>query len=520
MISSVTADFQQADIREQLAPLWARKLLIAAIVVLSTIATYAFYTSQPKVYTASTQLFLNPSQVETLITGVASAPGSDRAAGNIAELARTRAVAELAAEKLPDNRTPAEILAAVSVAAKPGSDFILVSSNDQDPARAAATANAFTDAFARSRTQGFRSQVSEAVTQTRRQLAALGSSSSPQREAVKDRLARLTGFLAAPSGDVRQLDPAAVPQAPVSPTPVRNAIFAAAISLVLAIFAAYGLTRFDLRIRHLSDIQAAYAVPVLAAIPRLTPTRSGNPTSADPAAQEPLRSLQTSLRLASLDSAIKTILVTSAVPGEGKSTLVRNLALVQRDEGARVVIVEADLRRPVLRSWFKLNSNEGLTDMLAGQTTLADALQRVAPDPAVAVSEDKSGTVATLARTGELSILTSGPTPANPSVVLATEHTAQLIKDLGESFTYVLIDAPPLLPVSDALPLLGLVDGVIIVSRLGITQRAAAKRLMELLGRVPDANILGVVANDVVADELYGTYVYAYTAPKRRRSEA
>lgn len=501
--------------RELFAPLWARKLLIAAVVALSTCGAYAYYAAQPKVYSASTQLFLNPSQVQAVLTGVAGAPGSDRAASNVAALARTRAVARIAAQQLKDARSPAEILDAVTITAAPGTDFISVESTDRDPARAADTANAFAEAFERSRTDGFRVEVTEAAKQTRRQLAALGFQASPQREAVKDRLAQLSGFLASPSGDVRQLDPAAVPAAPISPKPARNALFAAAISLVLAIFAAYALSRLDVRIRHLVDIQESYALPLLAAIPRLPASRNKITGAVDAAAQEPLRSLQTSLRLARLESSVKTILVTSAVPGEGKSTLVRNLALVQRDEGARVVVVEADLRRPVLRSWFGLSDKHGMTDVLAGQTQLADALQVVTSAPSkaeTALAEDQ-GTIATLARIGELSVLTSGPTPTNPSVVLAGDETAELLKTLEADFTYVLIDAPPLLPVSDALPLLSLVDGVIIVTRMGTTHRTAAERLMELLSRVPDAKLLGVVANDVSEDEFHDSYAYSYTAP-------
>lgn len=487
---------------------------------MSTAATYGYYWSQPKKYAAATQMYLNASQISTLLTGVPSPPSSDRSAENLAELARTRAVASAAAQKLKDGRSADQILAAASVKATAGTDFLTVASTDRDPGRAAATANAFAAAFEETRTQEFRAQARQAADQGRRQLQALGTLPTPQREAVKQRLAQLDAFLATPSADVSQLDPALVPQVAIGPRPLRNSVFAAAISLVLAIFAAYGLARFDLRVRHLGDIEDAYSLPLLAAVPHLRPSKSADPTIVDPAAQEPLRSLQSALRLASLDGPVKTILVTSAVPGEGKSTLVRNLALVQRDEGVSVVVLEADLRRPVLRSWFKLPRGQGVTDVLAGQSSLTEALQSVVSKQAEPreVPAEQRGTIDTLARTGQLSILTSGPTPPNPSIVLADDQTAVMIKELAEQFNYVLIDAPPLLPVSDALPLLKLVDGVIIVSRLGITHRAAAKRLMALLDRVPDAKILGVVANDVVGDELYGTYNYSYAAPNGRRA--
>ncbi len=496
--------------------------MIAAVVVLATCAAYAYYDAQTRTYRASTKLFLNPSQVEALVTGVVSEPGSDRAAQNLAALAHTQGVAALVARRLRDGRSPDQILAVVRVTPAQGTDFLTISAKDEDPTRAARTANAFAAAFEASRTAGARRQVREAANQARRQLDALGSAPTTTREAVEDRLAQLEGFLASPLADVRRLDPAGVPRTPIAPKPVRNAIFAGTLALLLAVFAIYAFSRFDLRIRRVSDIEDAYALPLLTAIPHLQ-SKGRDATIVDAAAQEPLRSLQTALRLASLEGPVKTFLITSAVPCEGKSTLVRNLALVQRDEGARVVIVEADLRRPVLRSWFKLQHGEGLTDVIAGQTPLAQALQSIASTETAVPSAVPTGrrhTVETLTRLGELSVLTSGPKPPNPSIVLASDQAADVIKQLAATHTYVLIDAPPLLPVSDALPLLTLVDGVIIVSRIGTTHRTAAKRLMEMLERVPGAKILGIVANDVPEDEHLGTYAYSYGAFNGGRSKS
>jgi Mrp family chromosome partitioning ATPase len=188
--------------------------------------------------------------------------------------------------------------------------------------------------------------------------------------------------------------------------------------------------------------------------------------------------------------------------------------MVQSAAGERVIVVDADLRRPVLRDWFELSQAEGLTDVLAGGLTWREALQSVdsrEPTPAHGGKSSRSDGTETLVETGSLDVLVSGPTPPDPSAILASEKTTALLADLAANATYVLIDAPPILPVSDALSLLAAVDGVIVVSRIGSTQRAAARRLVEMLNRASATNVLGVVANDAPTDDLFGGYGYSYS---------
>jgi len=224
---------------------------------------------------------------------------------------------------------------------------------------------------------------------------------------------------------------------------------------------------------------------------------------------EPLRRLHGTLQLEHVGEqdqtrAPRTILFVSADAGDGKSTVAAGLALVQREAGLRVALVEADFRRPVLARLLAVNSPHGLADVLAGTQPLAGAMQqveRVSPVlDAAAATEAGAGSVATLVGTsdvGSLSVLVGGTSVSNPPALLARPAMTELLRSLSYEYDYVLIDAPPPLQVSDVLPLLGTVDGIVIVARAGHTRETSAQRLMQLLGRTSTAPLLGIVANAV-----------------------
>jgi Mrp family chromosome partitioning ATPase len=234
--------------------------------------------------------------------------------------------------------------------------------------------------------------------------------------------------------------------------------------------------------------------------------------------REPVRSLRTNLQLASLDRPLHTLLVTSAVAAEGKSTVVRNIALAYQEAGLRVAVVEADLRRPVLADFFKIRARPGLTDVLAGESEIGEALQGVSGSVALAQTVGEkvqsavhtNGTSRQLKAAGSLTVLTSGPKPPNPPSVLAAARVRSLFDEIAQDYDIVLIDSAPLLAVSDAVPLLTQVDGVVLVGRLGSSRRETARRVMELLRRIPDANVLGIVANGMDKSELAAGYGYGY----------
>src|SRR5205085_2463076 len=223
--------------------------------------------------------------------------------------------------------------------------------------------------------------------------------------------------------------------------------------------------------------------------------------------REAFRTLLTNIQCSSLERPPRTVLVTSALPAEGKSTLVRNLALASRDSGLRVAVVESDLHAPSLAPRFQVQAAPGLMNVLSGGVDLGDALQRVTAD-APAATEEESATVTTAANgdssgvsNGSISVLTSGSVTANPPVLLATERVTSLFERIAAEYDLTLIDSSPLLTVSDSVPLLSLADATILVCRVGLATVPAARRATEILHRHPNANVLGVVANDVPTEE-------------------
>jgi Mrp family chromosome partitioning ATPase len=263
-------------------------------------------------------------------------------------------------------------------------------------------------------------------------------------------------------------------------------------------------------------VAGAYRAPLLASLPHASrgDLKSGL-TLAEPF-REAVRGLRTNLQLAQLDAPIRTLLVTSAMASEGKSTLVRNLALAYHEAGLRAAIIECDLRRPTLAQLMALEQTPGLTQVLLEECSLADAVQsadvdmstREAVGLAVATRGTTNGRAPAL---GSLSVLTGGGQLPNPPTVLGAQRMKTVMQTAREHNDIVIIDSPPLLGVADTLPLLGLADATLVVARMGQTTRAAARRARETIDRIPGAEVVGVVANDVSKGELGGDgYGYGY----------
>jgi Mrp family chromosome partitioning ATPase len=222
---------------------------------------------------------------------------------------------------------------------------------------------------------------------------------------------------------------------------------------------------------------------------------------------EPLRRLHTALQLGgnTQDGQQRTsrmILFTSGEAGDGKSTLTADLALVQRDAGERVAIVEADFRRPVLSKLLGLEGSVGLADVLTGSRSLEEAMQRVLPAHAAVGADPRftGGGVATAVGSdsrGSLFLLASGGAAANPPALLAHDRMAETLRAMAQEFDSVLIDAPSPVEVSDVMPLLKQVDGIVVVARVGHTRETSARGLLQLLANTPRAPVLGVAANCV-----------------------
>lgn len=292
---------------------------------------------------------------------------------------------------------------------------------------------------------------------------------------------------------VSVVQPASLPTAAASPKKVANFALGALVGLFAGLLQAVLRSSLDTTVKGAKDVVNILPAPIVGLIP-FDPEASGHPVITDSSPHslrsEAFRQLRTNLQFVDIDNPPKSIVITSSVPKEGKSTSTANLAVTMARAGLRVVVIEADLRRPRLMSYLGIPGKPiGLTDVLIGRVPVSQALSSNGP--------------------GGIAFLPSGTTPPNPSELLASAAMQRVIAELEATFDVVLIDAPPLLPVTDAAVLSVLSDGVLLVVRTGSTKREQLSRSRDLLAAV-DARILGVVMNrvDRKSRESYGYYYY------------
>jgi polysaccharide biosynthesis transport protein len=510
-------DPEGVDPREFLRPIWLHKWLIAVIVVAATAAAYVISERKPDEFTAATRLFIRGSEVADPL-GTQPAQQDDRGTADQATLLQSRSVATEVARRLRFAGDPSAFLAAITMTPQAGSDFVTISATQPTPNEAARLANAFARAFIDLRAATQRDRVRRARNIAARQLDRLPRNDATRstRQALQDQIRRYDVISGLAAGSTEQVDVALPPGARSAPHPRRDAAFAFGVALAFALLAAYGLERLDRRIKRVAQVSPAFRAPLLAALPHASRgDLKGGLTLAKPF-REAVRSLRTNLQLASIDAPIRTLLVTSATASEGKSTLVRNLALAYHEAGLRVAIIECDLRRPTLAPLMQVRERPGLTQVLLEECTLADAVQAatvdVADREAVGVAVATRGTTNGRAKGfGSLSVLTGGGQLPNPPTVLGAQRMQALMRTARDHNDIVIIDSPPLLGVADTLPLLGLADATLLVARVGQVTRAAARRARETIDRIPGAHVAGVVANDVTKSELGGDgYGYGY----------
>jgi Mrp family chromosome partitioning ATPase len=216
----------------------------------------------------------------------------------------------------------------------------------------------------------------------------------------------------------------------------------------------------------------------------------------------------------------RVFLFTSPDAGDGKSTLVADLALVQRDSGQRVAVIEANFRRPIQAKLLGLEADaRGLAAVLDGRLSVDEAMQRVLPTlpPALPEEREAEAGVATVVESrnaGSLFLLAGGGDVPNPPALLADERMGELLNSVADDFDYVLIDAPSPLEVSDVMPLIARVDGIVVLARVGHTRETSAERLVQLLDRTSSAPVLGMVANCVAAKDIER---YGFSTSQGRR---
>lgn len=302
-------------------------------------------------------------------------------------------------------------------------------------------------------------------------------------------------------------DSARLPTAPSSPNTKLNLALGALIGLALGI--GYAVLRhvLDLRVRDPREIERQTGVPVIGTLPeakeltgeRRVLTFAGRTDSASPVA-EAMRELRTNLRFVDIDNPPRSIVVTSPLPSDGKSTVSANLAMSLAAGGESVVLLDADLRRPMIAKLFDIPEGAGLTDVLTDRARLADVVQDFGPS-------------------ANLAVVGAGRIPPNPSEMLGSLRMRELITTLS-AHAIVIIDAPPLLPVTDAAVLTTAADGALIVASAGRTTYDMLGKALDNLNKAR-ARPFGIVLNKVPRRGAHsGYYGYQYTGEYSAREAA
>jgi non-specific protein-tyrosine kinase len=293
-----------------------------------------------------------------------------------------------------------------------------------------------------------------------------------------------------PSVRLYVTDHATAPSSPVSPKPLLNVSLGLLLGLLVGAAVAVARDILDTRIKDPEVLSKVAGAPTMGVVVE-DPKASRHPVATRAGTRnvraENFRQLRANLQFANVDQHPRVIAVTSSIPGEGKTTVAINLASTLAEAGFTVCLVDADLRRPTVAKLLGLLSPVGLTSVLIHQLDVTEALQNAG---------------------SSLYVLTSGPTPPNPSEVLASSYVREVVRSLLNRVDYVVLDTAPLLPVADGSEVAALADGTLIVARHGVTTDAQVKRAVNVLRQL-DVTVLGTVLNRIPAGRK-SEYRYAY----------
>ncbi|MEJ7764971.1 MAG: polysaccharide biosynthesis tyrosine autokinase [Acidimicrobiales bacterium] len=529
---------RDSSIRHQLAVLRRRWPIVLLLAMLASTTAYGLTKRQAPVYRATASVLLQPKPAEQLLAGATNATSFSEAGNEVSteiEVMKSQLVRDAVREKL--GRNPA-----VTLEARGLTRVVDVSASSTVPATAASEATTFAQVYVDLRgsqrvddllktgelVRGQIAELDKRIDELEKPLrdldARLGATSDPklrpqleqQRDATADaiaadrktletrrssyddqlnRLQLFSGF--GISGGAQLVSKAEAPTEPISASPLRNGLLGLVGGLLAGIALVFLLDQLDDRLRRKEEMESAVGAPVLGLLPRALKGRSKTGVVALESPSSPTaeacRTLRTSLQFMSIDRPIRRLQVTSPTTAEGKTTVVTNLAVSFAQAGNRVIVLDCDLRRPRVHERFGLSNERGFTSALLEQCPLSDVITAIEGEPFLAV-------------------VTAGPVPPNPSELLSSERALSVLNTLCNHCDILLIDSPPVLPVTDALVVSRSVDAVLLVGRPKRSTRRQVARARELLDQV-GAPLVGGVLNGVVHDpgDGYG-HGYGYGA--------
>ena len=452
---------------------WLPLLIVTTLIAAG--GAFAISNLQEKSYEAKATLIVGQS-----LTGVnpdySQLLASQRLSETYARVATLRPTLQAVIDGLGLDDSADDLASRVVAEAQADSTLVTISAQDSDPETAAAIANAISDELiaASPAIQGQQADLLASIqtdleatqaqikaTQERLTALATLAERTPAQEAelatlegrlvsLRSTYATLLSFLSSSSTNLLNVvEPAVAPEGPVSPRPLLNTALAAVLGLLLALGIAFLADNLNDNIKDSDEVQAVVGLSTLGTIGRMRSDEGRAPMYQLAAilyprsgATESYRALRTNVEFASVDAPIRTLLVTSALPGEGKTVTAANLAVVFAQAGRRVILVDADLRQPGVGRIFNLSNDRGLTTLLRGDdATLESVLQGTEQAP--------------------LRLLTTGPLPPNPAELLGSQRMRTIVDRLVATGDLIIFDTPPLQAVTDAAILSSFVDGTL-----------------------------------------------------------
>lgn len=507
-------------LRQYLQVIRRRWIVIVAIVVVTSASAYVVSLRMTPMYQADAQVNVTPftsassqSNILNMLTDPSAALQTD------VTLIQSAAVLGPAA-KLVGLASAAPLTSAVGAKVLAGTQIIDVSAVSPVPAHARNWANAVAAAFinfqrdqAIGQVTAASQDISQRLASLKAQMAAAGSSPasaaaisglSSQIDTLQGELDSLPGASSIVSGGGVVIAQATLPTVAVSPKKKQNVLLGAVVGLLLAVGLVLLIEALDDRLRSAEEVEALAGVPTLGSVPYTKEMSKPSLAAAmlheqTSAVSEAYRTLRTNVRFLSVERPLRTLLVTSSVKGEGKSTTSANLAAAFAASGVRTVLVSADLRRPSLHRFFGLENSVGVVDAVLPDVPL-DALLQTNELP-------------------DLWLLAAGRIPPNPTEILGSARFAEILEALSSAADLVIVDSPPLLGVADASALASRVDGVLLVVNPGEADRRTLEHATKQLNKA-GGRLLGTVMNAVGPGMGYGygyDYDYYYAEEKDNR---
>jgi len=482
MALTPTTEEKELDLRQYFYNFvrWWWLLILGAVG--GGLLVYFLTTGGPTVYEASAKLLVQGSD-NPGIASVNDPLVTESLALNYRELIKTRHVMELVSERLSSPRPPSSLSGAVKIGTT--GNVITITASDEDPVMAANLANI----TARVVVDDFRD----------RQLAQIASFQSALRQYGIDLDPTVSVAQATMLNLFSVLEEALPPSSPTASSTLRNVLMGGLLGFVVAGLIVLVIGYLDDRIKSPEDLGASTGLNVMGSVPEFKFRKGARRINLidEPADGEMAQAygfLRTNLGFASLGTSdVKSLLVTSAGPEEGKSTTVANLGVALAREGKTTVIVDLDFRRPSLHKLFDLKSDIGFCNVLWGNLTMEQALQPTSVP--------------------QLALLSTGPLPPDVTSALRSPMLSELIAQLRESSDMVLVDSPPLLVVPDPMILAPFIDAILMVVDMGQSGREKVSHAAEMIHRANPA-VSGVVLNKVARRRgSYYYYQYAYDYP-------